>query len=92
LAQNTHNFQSFETSGGVCAIAWNDSGIRLFQLPAGSADATVRNLLRRLPDAKMGKPPPGVSDAIVAAKRCFDGEKIEFSDFVLDPAQHSMKF
>jgi methylated-DNA-[protein]-cysteine S-methyltransferase len=85
LAQNTHNFQSFETSGGVCAIAWNDSGIRLFQLPAGSADATVRNLLRRLPNAKMGKPPPGVSDAIAAAKRYSTEKKSSFQTLFSTP-------
>ncbi len=49
-----------------------------------AAEATQRNLLRRLPGAEPGTPPREVAEAIVAAKRYFDGEEIDFSRFQLD--------
>jgi methylated-DNA-[protein]-cysteine S-methyltransferase len=76
----------FETAGGFCGIAWNSGGIKRFQLPARTAEATQRNLLRRVPGAEPGTPPPEVAEAIVAAKRYFDGESIDFSRFRLDLA------
>jgi methylated-DNA-[protein]-cysteine S-methyltransferase len=76
----------FETAGGFCGIAWNSVGIKRFQLPAQTAEATQRNLLRRLPGAEPGTPSPEVAEAVVAAKRYFDGEKIDFSRFRLDLA------
>jgi O6-methylguanine-DNA--protein-cysteine methyltransferase len=33
MAQKAHNFRSFETSGGYCAIAWNEGGIRSNPVP-----------------------------------------------------------
>lgn len=77
-------FQTFETAGGFCAIAWSDAGIRLFQLPDRSVQATERHVLRRLPGAVAGMAPPQIGRAIAAAKRYFDGEAIEFSDFDVD--------
>jgi methylated-DNA-[protein]-cysteine S-methyltransferase len=74
----------FETAGGFCGIAWNDVGIRRFRLPARSPEATERNLLRRLPGALPGTPPPEVLEAVNAAKRYFEGEQIDFSRFQLD--------
>ena len=74
----------FETAGGFCGIAWNDTGIVRFQLPAHSAEAIERNLRRRLPDAAPGTPPPGVAKVIEAARRYFAGEKVDFSDVRLD--------
>ena len=43
-----------------------------------------RNLLRRLPGALPGTPPPEVLEAVNAAKRYFAGEQIDFSRFRLD--------
>ncbi|PZM12258.1 methylated-DNA--[protein]-cysteine S-methyltransferase [Rhizobium tubonense] len=74
----------FETAGGFCGIAWNDTGIVRFQLPTKSAESTERLMLRRLPDAVPGTPPPAVIEAVDAAKRYFQGEEIDFSDIKLD--------
>lgn len=74
----------FETAGGYCGIAWNSVGITRLQLPAKSAEAAQRNLLRRLPGAGPGTPPPAVLEAVAAVERYFNGEKIEFSDVRLD--------
>lgn len=79
-----HHYTIFETAGGFCGIAWNDIGITRFQLPTRSAEAIERNLLRRLPDAKPGEPPPEIAEAIAAVRRYFAGEETDFSAFTLD--------
>jgi methylated-DNA-[protein]-cysteine S-methyltransferase len=78
------HYQVFETAGGFCAIAWNGAGITRFQLPTRSAEATERNMRRRVPGAVPGRPPSSVADVIKAAQRYFAGEQIDFSDVVLD--------
>jgi methylated-DNA-[protein]-cysteine S-methyltransferase len=84
MGQTANPYFIFETAGGFCGIAWNDAGIRRFQLPARSPEATERNLLRRLPGALAGTPPTEVLEAVNAAKRYFEGEQIDFSRFQLD--------
>jgi methylated-DNA-[protein]-cysteine S-methyltransferase len=53
-------------------------------LPAKSAEATQRMLLRRAPGAESGAPPPEVAEAVAAVKRYFEGEEEDFSGFKLD--------
>jgi len=84
MGQRAHHYFIFETAGGFCGIAWNNVGVTRFQLPTRSAEATARILLRRLPDAKPGAPPPQVAKAIAAVKRYFAGEETDFSGFELD--------
>jgi methylated-DNA-[protein]-cysteine S-methyltransferase len=83
MDRTTHEYLIFETAGGFCGIAWNSAGITRFQLPARSAEATERNLLRRLQGAKPGSPTKEVLEAIAAVKRYFAGEKVDFSDIRL---------
>jgi methylated-DNA-[protein]-cysteine S-methyltransferase len=78
------NYHVFETAHGFCGIAWNGNGIARFQLPSLSAEATERNLLRRVPGAAPGTPPPEVLAVIDAARRYFAGEAIDFSDVPVD--------
>ncbi len=84
MAETASHFLIFETASGYCGIAWNSVGITRFQLPARSAEATERNLLRRLPGAKSGLPTPEVTEAVAAAKLYFSGEEIDFSGVSLD--------
>jgi methylated-DNA-[protein]-cysteine S-methyltransferase len=84
MGQTADHYFVFETAGGFCGIAWNGVGIKRFQLPARSAEATQRNLLRRLPGAEPGTPSPEVIAVVNAVKRYFEGEKIDFSGFQLD--------
>lgn len=86
MGQTVHHYLIFETAGGFCGIAWNAVGITRFQLPARSAEATERNVLRRLPGAEPGTPPPAVAEAVTAVKRYFQGEPMDFSGFALDLA------
>ncbi|HET9445658.1 MAG TPA: methylated-DNA--[protein]-cysteine S-methyltransferase [Steroidobacteraceae bacterium] len=92
MKQTTPLYSVFETAAGFCAIAWSDAGITRFVLPAGTAQATEHNLLRRLPDAQPGTPPAHVATAIDAAKRYFAGEQMDFSEFHLDLCGHGEFF
>ena len=74
----------FETVRGFCGLAWNEIGISRFQLPASTAAATERNILRRVPDAQPGTPTPEIAATIAAVQRYFTGEVIDFSDVPLD--------
>lgn len=74
----------FDTVAGSCGIAWSDVGICGFCLPGDDAEATQRHLLRRMPAAVPGTPPPVVQQVITAAKRYFAGEIIDFSDVPVD--------
>jgi methylated-DNA-[protein]-cysteine S-methyltransferase len=84
VSHTTHHYLVFATAGGFCGIAWNEVGITRFQLPARNAEATERNLLRRLPDAELREPTPQVAETVAAVKRYFEGDKIDFSDVALD--------
>jgi methylated-DNA-[protein]-cysteine S-methyltransferase len=74
----------FGTAAGFCGIAWSSVGIACFRLPATSADAAERLVLRRHPRATAGDPPPKVAEAVAAAKRYFDGAQADFSHHPLD--------
>src|SRR5258708_27912678 len=75
-----HHYQVFETAGGFCGIAWNGAGITRLQLPTKSAEATERLVLRRVPGAQPGTPPPATATAIAAVTRYFAGEALDFAD------------
>jgi methylated-DNA-[protein]-cysteine S-methyltransferase len=73
MGQAAHHYFIFDTRGGFCGIASNNAGITRFQLPAKSADAARRMLLRRAPGAKLGAPTPDVVEAVAAVKTLFQG-------------------
>ena len=79
-----HRYQVIETASGFAAIAWNEAGITSFRLPANSAAAAERAMLKRSPDAVPGEPPEDVALTIDAARRYFEGEEVDFSQARLD--------
>lgn len=84
MAERAQTYHVFQTAAGYCGIAWNDVGITRFQLPANTAEATERNVLRRVHGAVPGLPTPAINDVIAAVRRYFDGETIDFSSVALD--------
>jgi methylated-DNA-[protein]-cysteine S-methyltransferase len=92
MGHTVHHYHIFPTAGGFCGIAWNQIGITRFQLPTRSAEATERNLLRRLPVAEPGAPTTEVREAVAAVKRYFDGEETDFSGFRLDLGEQDAFF
>jgi len=87
MGQAAHHYLICETRGGFCGIAWNDGGITRFQLPAKSAEATERSLLRRAPGAAPAAPTPEVAEAVAVVRRYFEGQETDFSRFKLDLAE-----
>lgn len=85
-------YRIFETVLGFCAIAWSGSGVARFQLPMKSPEAAERNLMRRLPVAKVGELAPEVAEAIASAQLYFEGEETDFSDVVLDLSENDPLF
>jgi methylated-DNA-[protein]-cysteine S-methyltransferase len=80
------SFAIFDTAIGHCGIAWTARGIAGVDLPAGSAEKTRARLLRRFPDAKEAPPSNEVKEIIDRIVKLTAGEKIDFSDVVLDHA------
>ena len=78
------SYRLFETAHGVAAIAWHGDGVISFRLPAAVSETTERALLRQLPNATPGEPPPEIATTIIAARRYFDGEKMDFSGVSVD--------
>lgn len=92
MGQKAQYYLTFETANGFCGIAWNDVGVTRFQLPARSAEAAERMLLRRAPGAEPGAPPPEVAKAVAAVKRYFEGEATDFSGVKLDLGEQDALF
>ena len=79
-----HRYRVFETAHGFAAIAWSGDAVTAFRLPARSARDAEWSLLKRLPDAVPGDPPPAVGRIIVDAMRYFEGERVDFAGVSLD--------
>ncbi len=74
----------FETARGFCGLAWSEAGITRLQLPAPGAAAAERHLLRRVPEARPGEPPPEIAGTVAAIRRYFTGEAVDFGPVRLD--------
>jgi methylated-DNA-[protein]-cysteine S-methyltransferase len=74
----------FETASGFCGLAWRAQGVARFQLPARSAEAAERLLLRRAPSARRGAPTSEIAAIVAAVQRYFEGEETDFSHVALD--------
>jgi methylated-DNA-[protein]-cysteine S-methyltransferase len=92
MIEPVHQYLIFETASGFCGIAWNGTGISRFQLPSRTVIATERAMVRRLPDAEPGTPPPEVGEVVAAVRRYFDGERIDFSSVQVDLADQDELF
>lgn len=84
MTSGNHLYALFESAHGIAAIAWNDSAITSFRLPAATAGESRHGVLRRLPHATEADPPAQVTQVIAATQRYFEGERIDFADVPLD--------
>ena len=79
-----HRYRVFETAHGFAAIAWSGEAVTAFRLPGESARDAEWSLLRRLPDAMPGDPPPAIAQVIADAIRYFAGETVDFDAVPID--------
>lgn len=84
MTARQQRYSVFETAAGFCALAWSESGVTRFALPAASAAAAERAVKRRAPASEPGAPPAFAAEAIARAKRYFAGEETDFSVIPLD--------
>ena len=77
-------YHLFQTAHGIAGIAWNGRGITAFRLPAETADETRRSIRRRVPKAVEAVPSEAIVSVIQAARRYFEGERIDFSNVPTD--------
>jgi len=87
-----NKYHPFETAHGFAALAWNAGGVSSFRLPAASAEETRRSLLRRLPDAIEADLSREMAIVVDAAKRYFEGERVDFSNVPVDLGQRGRLF
>ena len=79
-----HHYRTFDTAHGVAAIAWRDGAVTAFRLPGDTPREAERSLLRRLPDAQFGVPPPEIAEVIALCVRYFAGERVDFAAVPVD--------
>ncbi len=77
-------YTTFDTSVGRCGIAWGEAGIVGVQLPEVRELETRRRLLQKYPDAREGRPPADVQNAIDGIMALLNGKAVDLSGIVLD--------
>jgi methylated-DNA-[protein]-cysteine S-methyltransferase len=73
-----------ETDIGPVGIAWTPRGLARVMLPARDREATLRRLLRDIPDAAEAPPPPSLAPLVDGLKAYGRGEQVDFSDVPVD--------
>src|SRR3954453_4683128 len=81
---SAHQFTTFETAIGCCAIAWGERGIKAVQLPMPSEQKTRARIRQRFGDIAEASPPANVQAAISRIVDLLDGKPDDLSDIPLD--------
>ena len=77
-------FALFDTTLGVCGIAWNDGGVVGVHLPARDAAATRMRLEQKFRDARESQPSTEVARTIERIVALLCGERVDLSTVPLD--------
>ena len=77
-------FHIFETTAGVAALGWNETGVSALRLPAATAFAAERALTRRFPAAHLALPSPPVQSVVDSVVRYFAGDRVDFAGVPVD--------
>ena len=77
-------YQLFETSFGVCGIAWTDEGLTRVQLPQCDAATTAARMMSTGAGEAAASNVPLALDSITALRKYFDGAPVDFSTLTLD--------
>jgi methylated-DNA-[protein]-cysteine S-methyltransferase len=77
------HYTLFDTTIGVCGIAWSARGLTHFQLPGSSRAATEARIQSRS-GGVADEPPPSIAALIADIRRYFAGEEVDFSAVAVD--------
>jgi methylated-DNA-[protein]-cysteine S-methyltransferase len=81
----THGHALFDTTIGVCGIAWGPGGLLAVQLPESDEEATRRRLLKHAATCTASlQPPPLVQDAIEGIQALLQGAPRDLRELSLD--------
>jgi methylated-DNA-[protein]-cysteine S-methyltransferase len=78
------HYTLFDTAIGVCAIAWNASGLTHFRLPGPGRAALEARIQRRSGGTPSDDPPAPIKALIADVQRYFAGEEVDFSGVAVD--------
>ena len=78
------SYTLFETSIGLCGLAWNERGIIGFQLPEDDASRMHGRIARRFPGIVEAPPPPGIQGVIADVAALLQGEARDLCAVALD--------
>jgi methylated-DNA-[protein]-cysteine S-methyltransferase len=74
----------FDTSIGLCGLAWNERGVIGFQLPEGDASRTRGRIAKRFPGIVEAPPPLSIQEIIADVTALLRGEARDLSAVPLD--------
>jgi methylated-DNA-[protein]-cysteine S-methyltransferase len=77
-------FALFETSIGLCGIAWSARGVVGFQLPESDSSSTRRRLTERFPGAVETGPTTEIQQSIDAIISLMRGDRVDLAFVPLD--------
>ena len=78
----------FDTAIGPCGLAWSAAGVTGAALPEPTAEATLKRLKRRRPDAEERDPPAYIRQAAEAVVALARGERVDLTQVPLDQDGH----
>jgi methylated-DNA-[protein]-cysteine S-methyltransferase len=84
LMETRDHYTLFDTAIGVCAVAWNESGLTHFRLPGASRAAPEARVQKRSGATRSDNPPAPIKALIADAQRYFAGEEVDFSAVAVD--------
>jgi methylated-DNA-[protein]-cysteine S-methyltransferase len=74
----------FETSIGLCGLAWNGRGVIGFQLPEDDSSRTRSRMAKRFPGIVETPPPPHIQGIVADVTALLQGEARDLSAVPLD--------
>jgi methylated-DNA-[protein]-cysteine S-methyltransferase len=83
MTGETHH-HLFDTTLGLCGVAWNARGLAGVQLPEKDRTTTARRLATKSGSSGEAEPPPHVVAAIESIRKYLAGEKVDFSAIAVD--------
>ncbi len=84
LSNHAAFYTLFDTSIGLCGLAWNERGVMGFQLPEDDASRTRSRIAKRFPGSIETPPPPDIQGIIAAVTALLRGEARDLSAVPLD--------
>ena len=84
LSNHAAFYALFDTSIGLCGLAWSERGVIGFQLPEDDVSRTRSRIAKRFPGSVEAPPPPDIQRVIADVTALLRGEARDLSAVPLD--------